>query len=289
MRRALVHQLHIQTRIILRALERRAQGLGRRLAGALSHRAERGIDDIASRFDRLEDRHRAGAGGVVGMQVNRQLGGRLQLLHEAVRFIRKQQVRHILDADRIRAHLLDFLGKLEEVFLSMHRADGIADGDFAVAAVLLGGLDRLLKVAQVVQRVKNTDDINAVLDGLLNELIHHVVRIMLVAEDVLTTEQHLQLRVGHRLAQRTQTLPRILVQEAHAGVKRRASPAFQRIVANLIQLVRDRQHFIQTHTGSRLGLMRIAQNGIGDQHLAHCLFLLIVCAPLFREGGIPSR
>ena len=274
MRRALVHQVHIQARIVLGALERRAQGLGRRLAGALGHRAERGIHDIAARLNRLEDGHRAGTGGVVGMQVNRQLGGRLELLDEAVRVVRQQQVGHILDADRIRAHLLDLLGQLEEVFLGVHRADRVADGDFAVAAVFLGGFDGLFEVAQIVQRIEDTDDVDAVLDGLLDELIHHVVRIMLVTEDVLAAEEHLQLGVGHRLAQRAQTLPRIFVQEAHAGVERRAAPALQRIVADLIQLVRDGQHLLQAHTGCGLGLMRVAQNGIGDKHLSHCLFLL---------------
>ena len=93
-----------------------------------------------------------------------------------------------------------------------------------------------LQIAQIVQRVEDTDDVNAVLDGLLDELIDHVVRIMLVAKNVLATEQHLQLGVGHRLAQRAQTLPRVFVQETHAGVKRRAAPALQRIVADLIQL-----------------------------------------------------
>ena len=158
----------------------------------------------------------------------------------------------------------------------MHRADRVADGDFRRAAVLLAGLDRLLEVAHVVERIEDTDDVNAVFDGLLDERIDHVVCIVLVAQNVLATEEHLQLRVGHRLAQLTQTLPRIFIQEAHAGVKRSATPAFQRIVADFIQLVSDGQHLVQTHTGCSLGLMRIAQNGIGDQHLAHCSFLLFM-------------
>ena len=286
-RRALVHQLHVQARVVLGALERRAQGLGRRLAGALGHRAQGGIHDVAARLNRLENGHRAGTGGVVRVQVDRQLGGRLELLDEAVGLIRQQQVGHILDADRIRAHLLDLLGQLEEVFLGVHRADRVADGDFAVAAVFLGGLDGLLEVAQIVQRIEDADDVNAVLDGLFDELIHHVVRIMLVAENVLAAEEHLQLGVGHRLAQRAQALPRIFVQKAHAGVERRAAPALQRIVADLIQLVRDGQHLLQAHTGCGLRLVRVAQNGIGDKHLSHCLFLLIICPGFSGRAAFP--
>ena len=221
------------------------------------------------------------------VQVDRQLGGRLELLDEAVGLIRQQQVGHILDADRVRAHLLDLLGQLEEVFLGVHRADRVADGDFAVAAVFLGGLDGLLEVAQIVQRIEDADDVNAVLDGLFDELIHHVVRIMLVAENVLAAEEHLQLGVGHRLAQRAQTPPRIFVQKAHAGVERRAAPALQRIVADLIQLVRDGQHLLQAHTGCGLRLVRVAQNGIGDKHLSHCLFLLIICPGFSGRAAFP--
>ena len=269
---ALAHQLGVEARIVLGALERRTEGLSRRLGRALGQRGQRGIHDVAARLDGLEDGHRAGTGGVVGVQVNRQLGVRLELLDEAVGVIRQQQVRHVLDADGVRAHLLDLLGELHEVLLRVHRADRVADGDFADAAVLLGGLDGLLQVAHVVERVEDADDVNAVLDGLLDERIDDVVRVVLVTQDVLAAEEHLQLRVGHGLAQLAQTLPRVLVQEAHAAVKRGAAPALQRIVAHLVELIGDGQHLVQAHAGSRLRLMRVAQNGIGDEHLAHISF-----------------
>ena len=83
-------------------------------------------------------------------------------------------------------------------------------------------------VAGVVERVEDADDIDAVADRALDELFHHVVRIVLVAQDVLAAQQHLQLGVGQGLAQLAQALPRILVQEAQAGVKRGAAPALQR-------------------------------------------------------------
>ena len=52
-----------------------------------------------------------------------------------------------------------------------------------------------------------------------DELFHHVVCVVLVAQDVLAAQQHLQLGVRQGLAQLAQALPRILVQEAQAGVK----------------------------------------------------------------------
>ena len=59
------------------------------------------------------------------------------------------------------------------------------------AAVLLGELDGGFQVAHIVQRIENTDDIDAVFNGLAAELLHHVVGIVLVAQDVLAPEQHL--------------------------------------------------------------------------------------------------
>ena len=55
---------------------------------------------------------------------------------------------------------------------------------------------------------------DAVADRALDELFHHVVRIVLVAQNVLAAQQHLQLGIRQGLAQLAQALPRILVQEA---------------------------------------------------------------------------
>ena len=89
---------------------------------------------------------------------------RLELLDERIRVVRLKQVRHILDADRIRAHLLELHGELHEVVLVVHGALGVADRSLNLAAVLLDILHRRFHVARVVQRVENTDDVDAVLD-----------------------------------------------------------------------------------------------------------------------------
>ena len=45
---------------------------------------------------------------------------------------------------------------------------------------------------RVVQRVENTQDVNAVGNGLLHKILDGVVRVMAVAQHVLAAEQHLQ-------------------------------------------------------------------------------------------------
>ena len=155
----------------------------------------------------------------------------------------------------------------------MHPGDGIAHGYFRNAAMLLGGGNGCFHVAQVVERVKCTDDIDAVVDGLLDKIVHHVVRIVLVAQYVLAAKQHLQLGIGQGFPQLAQTLPGILIQKAQAGVKSCSAPAFQRIIADLVQLRADGQHFFNAHARSRLALVRVAQNCISDFNLRHDLLL----------------
>ena len=72
------------------------------------------------------------------------------------------------------------------------RADRVADRALGVAAGLLHGLDRGLEVPQVVEGVEDAEDVHAVLDGELAELLDDVVRVVAVADDVLPAQQHLQ-------------------------------------------------------------------------------------------------
>ncbi len=125
----------------------------------------------------------------------------------------------------VRAHLLQLLRQLDEVFRRYAPGWWYSSWPLRDAAVFLGGLHGRFQIARIVERVEDTDDIDAVFNGLSHEGIHHVVRIMLIAQDVLPAQQHLQLGVGDGLAQGAQALPRILVQKAQAGVKRRAAPA----------------------------------------------------------------
>ena len=145
----------------------------------------------------------------------------------------------------------------------MDGRDGVAEGGLHLSAVFLGGLDGLLQIAHVVQRVEDADDVNAVFNALGAEGIHHVVGIVLVAQNVLAAEQHLQLGVLHMLADGAQALPRILVQEAHAGVEGGAAPAFHREVIDLVHLGQDRTHLVHGHAGSQQGLVRITQDHFG--------------------------
>ena len=116
----------------------------------------------------------------------------------------------------------------------MNGAAGIAHGAGGKAA----GQPRLLQchfnIVDVVQGIEDSNDINAVFHGAADKLPHHIIRIVPIAQQALTAQQHLQLGVGHLLPHQTQPLPRILLQKPQAGVKGRPAPALERVVACLI-------------------------------------------------------
>ena len=200
----------------------------------------------------------------MGMKMYRHAHLLFNALNQRIRFIGQQKIGHILNADDVRSHLLHLARQLHKIVQRMHRAGGIAYGAFGYPAVFLAGFDRLLQIAQVVQRVKYPDNIYTVFYGFFYKVIHNIVRIMLVAQNILTSEKHLQLGVGHGPFKGAQALPGVLVQKAQAGVKGRASPAFQRIIAHAVQHGRRGQHFVQAHARSRLRLVRVPQYSIGN-------------------------
>ena len=149
----------------------------------------------------------------------------------------------------------------------MHGGLGIGDaagGHGARGGVLLGGFQRGGDVAEVVQCVEDTQHVDAVLDGQLHELLHHIVMIVLVAQQVLAPQQHLQAGVGHGLADLAQTLPGIFVQVAQAAVEGGAAPALHGVVAGLVHGGQDLGKIGEGHTGGHQGLVGITNDGFSE-------------------------
>ena len=272
-------QLEVESGVVLGALQCRDHRLGSGLRGAVAERGQRAVDDVYARLDRFEIGHAADARGLVGMQMDGDLYDLLDPLDKLVRDVRDQDACHILDADDVGAHIFKLLGKLDEVLGRMYGAGRIADRRLADALVLFAALHSLAHVARVIERVENADDVDAVLDGLLDKLLDDVVGVVLVTENVLPSQKHLQFGFGHRFAQFAQPLPRILIEEAQAGVERRAAPALDRIVTDLVQLIGDGKHLVQSHARSRLRLVSVSQNCFGNLNFCHDLYLVYYATP----------
>ena len=196
------------------------------------------------------------------MQMDRNIHRFLQFADERVSGRRQEQVRHILDTDDVCAHLDEVLCLLYEVFFVMYRARRIAQCRLACAAVFLNRTHRALHISYIVQRVENTNDIDAVLDHSSTEGLDHVVCIVTVSQKVLRAKKHLKRCLRHRFFQSAESLPRVFSEETHAGVKSRSTPALQGPVTHVIQDLTCRKHILDTHSRRRLRLMRITEDSI---------------------------
>ena len=165
----------------------------------------------------------------------------LDRLDDVVGRLRLEQGRHVLEAQRVAAQVHQVAGHLDVALDGVQRALGVADGALRVLVHAADGRDRLAHVADVVERVEDPEDVHAVLGGLLHEPVDDPVLVVPVAEQVLAAQQHLQPAVGHQLAERAQPLPRVLVEEADAGVVRRPAPALHRPVARRRRCPRTRR------------------------------------------------
>ena len=277
-----VQLVQVKAGVIIGALQGGDQAFGRHMGSAQSQRAHGGIHNVSTGFDALQDGHGGQTGGVMAVDVNRDADGLLQLAHQLGAGVGLEQARHILDADRVCAHLFQGLGILGKILVVMHRAQGVADAGLNMCLFLVGCLDGSLQVAGVVQSIENTDHINAVGNALLYKVLNGVVSIGAVAQHVLAAEQHLQFLMRQFFTQDAQTLPRIFVQKADAGVKRCAAPALHREVRDLVHFGQDGTHFIHRHTGGQQRLMRITQNDFGNLNR----FLSQSRSPHFLTFGI---
>ncbi len=202
----------------------------------------------------------------MGVQLDGQLGILLHGCNQLGSLIGNQQSRHILDTDGIGTHLLDLFRHIRPILQRIGIAQSVGQSNLCMAPALLllhpvGGVNRLLQIGQIVQTVKDTDDINAVGNGLLYESVHHIVCIGSVTQDVLTAEQHLQLGFLKAVTKFTQSVPGIFLQESQGCVKGRAAPALHRMITDLIHLIHDGQHEISGHPGSNQRLVSITQYG----------------------------
>ena len=250
-------------------LQRVDHGLGCRLAGAARHARGRTVDAVRTGFRCLQISHITQTGGRVCMHINRNFDVLLECGNQIIALLRRHDARHILNAQRVAAHGFDLPAERNEHLQIVDRTQRIADTALCMAACLETFVHSGLDVAQIVQRIENTDDIHAVLDALADKTAHGIIRIMVIAEQVLTAQQHLQLGVLHVRFDLAQTLPRILMQIAQAGIKGRTAPALNRVITGLIHLIENALEILKRHSRRNQRLLRVTQHRFGDVHLFH--------------------
>ena len=259
----------VQLHIIAQLLQGIAEGLGGGLAGAAGEAREGCVDHVGPGLHALEQGHIGKARGAVGVDDHRDIQAVLDGGDQVVALLRRHDAGHVLDADGLEAHLLHLAADLHILFQRVDGAGGVADGAGGDGPPLHRFLHGHLQVPQIIEGVEDADHVDAVGDAALHELAHHVVGIVLVAQQVLAPQEHLQLRVGHFRLDPAQPLPGILVQEAHAAVKGGAAPALHGIEARLVQGLQYGIHDAEGHPRGDEGLVGVPEDGFGKLYFLH--------------------
>ena len=188
----------------------------------------------------------------------------LDALHDRVGVIGVEKAGHVLKADGVGTHLYELLRLLGVHVWRVDGTDRVADGALGVAARLLDGFDGGLEVAKVVDGVEDAEDVHAVLNRELAELIDDIVGVVAVAYDVLAAEQHLEGRLLEALLELAQALPGVLAEKAEGGVEGGAAPDLDAVEAGLVHLGRDGDHVLGAHARGEQRLVAVAHGGVGD-------------------------
>ena len=273
----LLGALVVQIDLVAQLTQRVGQGLGGGLGGAAGEGRNGGVDNVHAGFHGLQVGHEGKTGGGVGVQVDGQLGsGVLDGGNQIVSFLGTHDTGHILDADGGSAHFLQFLHHFHVLLLGVDGRGGVGQGAGGDGACLYGGFHGDLQVVRIVEGVEDTDDVNAVLHGLLHEELDKVIGVVGVTQNILTPQQHLQLGVGHGGADLAQTLPGIFVQVAQAAVEGGAAPALHGVVAGLVHGGQNLLKIGEGHTGGHQGLVGITNDGFHKLNFLSHLYVTSV-------------
>ena len=102
---------------------------------------------------------------------------------------------HILDTYRLNAHALEILCKLNIRLGVVDGAERVADCARRVRARQKCLINGNLKIFYIIECVENSNDVNTVFNALRHKLSDNIIRVMLVAEKILTSEKHLELGI----------------------------------------------------------------------------------------------
>ena len=211
----------------------------------------------------------------------------LQTADQIKSYVRLKDTGHVLDGDGVRAHVRHFFRHFNPHFDGVHGAGGVGDGALGMLASLTNGLDRTIQVTRIVHGVENPEHVYAVLGGTLTETVDHIIGVMTVTQQVLATQQHLLLGVGHSLFQFTDALPGIFAQVTDAGVEGSSAPGFQRPETNLVEFLGNGQHVVKPHAGGKQGLVGVTQDNVRNPQRFLCVSHRV--SLLFKGSNLSAR
>ena len=198
------------------------------------------------------------------MKLNWKLCTFLQSLYKLCCLVWYKKSSHILDTDRICTHLLNLSCHVLPIIHCISITKCIRKCNLCMSIFLVCCLYSCLKVTDIIQTVKDTNDINTICDTLLYEILYNIIRIWAVSKDILSTEQHLKLCILESITELTKSVPWILFQETETSVECSTTPALYGMVTNFIHFINNWQHLLCCHTSCNQRLVCISQHSFGN-------------------------
>ena len=260
----LEQQIEVEVGVVAALLQGGHDHLHRRMRVAEGQRRMGRVGHGHAGLGGLQDVGRGHAADVMAVDVHRQADFLIERLHHTLGAIGREHAGHVLDGDGVGAQILQLLAVFQVGIQRVHRRDRVGDGALEQTAALLDGLGVVHDVADVVQRVEHTEDLDAVAVRRVDEAVHDLLGVVLVADEVLPAREHGKRRIGRVRLDGAQTLPGVLVQKAQAGVERRPAPRLDGPVADAVHLRQDRQHVADLHTGGPEALLTVADGRVHD-------------------------
>ncbi|KAH3659409.1 hypothetical protein OGATHE_006293 [Ogataea polymorpha] len=216
--------------LVVQGSNERAHG---RLRCQARHRVDSTINNVRTSKSTSNIGNHTGTGRVVGVDVDR--NRRILLSDTADQQLcrgRLQSTGHVLDTKQMGAHLHNLVDGLqvvlEIVFLAwLEHVSRVANSGFDHTSGLLDGVDADLQLLQIVQSIKDSENVHSGVLSLLHKVVYGVVRQRRVRHTIRSSQKHLEWDVWHGFSQLSESVPRILVQETHSNVESGTSPTFQ--------------------------------------------------------------
>lgn len=225
----------VQTGLETGALERGHDGIDAGLRGHARQTVSGGVNGIGTSLGAGNHGGNTGTGRVVRVDVDGKIGVSLtDGANEESGSMGLENTSHVLDSKNVDIKLNQLVDEVEVVLkvvllVRVEHVTAEANGTLHNTAGLVDGLDADLELVNVVQGIKDTENVDTVLLGLVDELVDGVVGKRRVGDTVGTAQKHLEGNVGNKLAHAAETVPGVLVEEAHGDVKGSTTPAFQTV------------------------------------------------------------
>lgn len=204
--------LGVQTGVKVAALQRGDDGVDARLGGHSRQAVGGGIDSIGTSLGASNHGGNTRSSRVVGVNVNWQVRVLLaDASNQEFGSVGLQHTGHILDTKNVDIEgnkLLDKVHVVGQVVLlgGVEHITRDTNSTFNNTASLVNGLDADFELGDVVQGIKDSENVDTILLGLLDEVLNGVVGQGRVGHTVGSTKKHLEGDVGDQLSHLAQTV-----------------------------------------------------------------------------------